>query len=134
MDLAAEALKMAGALASVLVMLLGGTFVVKRMMGDSSGSGLPRFRVLGNLRLGPGKGILLVEVAGEVLVLGSTSRDLTVLTRVRDAERVEQLRTIGFPHGATWPFRMLKGRNRGDPRENSEGRHFAQSTTREYDQ
>ncbi|RMH36125.1 MAG: hypothetical protein D6690_06615 [Nitrospirae bacterium] len=113
MDLAAEALKMAGALAGVIAFLLGGAFVVKRMTGDVVGSGLPRFRVLGTLRLGPGKGIFLVEVAGEVLVLGTTSRDVTVLTRVQDAERVEQLRAIGSPFGTVWPFRRLKEQHPG---------------------
>ena len=71
MDLADEALKMAGALATVVVLLIGGLFILKRLMGESSGNvGGPMVRLLGGLRLGQGKAIMLVEVAGEVLVLG----------------------------------------------------------------
>ena len=95
MDLADEALKMAGALATVVVLLMGGLFVLKRLMGESTASvGGPTVRLLGGLRLGQGKAIMLVEVAGEVLVLGSTARDLTLLSRVDDVERIEQLRTM----------------------------------------
>ena len=95
MELADEALKMAGALAAVIALLLGGMFILKRVVGESPASlGGPIVRLLGGLRLGQGKTIMLVEVAGEVLVLGSTARDLTLLTRVDEMERVEQLRTL----------------------------------------
>ena len=95
MDLADEALKMTGALATVVVLLMGGLFILKRLMGDSSANvGGPIVRLLGGLRLGQGKAIMLVEVAGEVLVLGSTARDLTLLSRVEDVERIEKLRAM----------------------------------------
>ena len=95
MDLADEALKMTGALATVVVLLLGGLFILKRFMGESSANvGGPIVRLLGGLRLGQGKAIMLVEVAGEVLVLGSTARDLTLLSRVEDVERIEKLRAM----------------------------------------
>ena len=94
MEFADQALKMAGALAVVVSLLLGGMFLLKRVMGESSVNlGKSMLRMLGGLRLGQGKAIMLVEVAGEVLVLGATARDLTLLTRVTDEQRVEQLRT-----------------------------------------
>jgi len=38
-----------------------------------------------------------VEIAGEVLVLGSTNRDLTLLTRIEDEQRIARLRTTTHP-------------------------------------
>ena len=66
MDLADQALKMAGALAIVVTLLLGGMLLLKRVMGESSLTlGKSMLRMLGGLRLGQGKAIMLVEVAGE---------------------------------------------------------------------
>ena len=94
MEFTDQALKMAGALAVVVSLLLGGMFLLKRVMGESSVNlEKSMLRLLGGLRLGQGKAIMLVEVAGEVLVLGTTTRDLTLLTRVTEEPRVEQLRT-----------------------------------------
>ena len=96
MDFAGEAFKMAGSLAIVVVLMLGALVVLKRLMGEGpTGIGGPVMRSLGGLRLGPGKSIVLVEVAGEVLVLGATSKELTLLTRVEDPHRIQQLRPMG---------------------------------------
>jgi len=94
MDLADQALKMAGAFTLVITLLLGGMYVLKRVMGESTGYlSKSMLRLLGGLRLGQGKAIMVVEVAGEVLVLGTTARDMTLLTRVTNKEQIEQLRT-----------------------------------------
>ena len=93
MDFADQALKMAGALSAVVALLLGGVFLLKRFLGEGQCHlGKSMLRLMGGLRLGQGKSIMLVEVAGEVLVLGTTTRDVTLLTRVTDEDRVEQLR------------------------------------------
>ena len=98
MDFGHEILKMVGALAFVVVMLLVGLVWVRRTFGEVAGqSGDPVMRVMGGLRLGAGKQIMLVEVAGEVLVLGSTNRDLTLLTRIEDEHRIARLRTAAHP-------------------------------------
>ena len=98
MDFGHEVVKMAGALALVVVMLLGGLAWVRRTFGEVAGaSGEPVMRVMGGLRLGAGKHIMLVEVAGEVLVLGSTNRDLTLLTRIEDEHRIARLRMAAHP-------------------------------------
>lgn len=104
MDLAGEALKMAGALTAVVALLLGGSMVLRRTMADMPGMGATRVRILGTLRIGPGKGLVLVELAGEILVLGSTHRELTLLARVTDEAKVEQLRTLGIPRARPWPW------------------------------
>lgn len=93
MDFASEALKMAGALVAVLILMGGAAALVKRYLGGIGGiGGAPALRVVGGIRLGPGKSVILVELAGEVLVLGATSKELTLLTKVDDPHRIEQLR------------------------------------------
>ncbi|HNP27490.1 MAG TPA: flagellar biosynthetic protein FliO [Nitrospirales bacterium] len=98
MDLTHEALKMAGTLALVILVLLGGLAWVRRTFGELPGkSGDPVMRILGGLRVGAGKYIMLVEVAGEVLVLGTTAREMTLLTTIADADRIDRLRSIANP-------------------------------------
>lgn len=98
MDLTHEALKMAGALALVVVVLLGGLAWVRRTFGELPGkNGDPVMRILGGLRVGAGKQIMLVEIAGEVLVLGTTARELTLLTTIVDGDRIHRLRSIANP-------------------------------------
>ena len=93
MDLTYEAFKMAGALALVVMVLLCGLAWVRRTFGESPGfGGEPVMRVLGGLRVGTGKQIMLVDVAGEVLVLGTTARDMTLLTKITDQERASRMR------------------------------------------
>lgn len=98
MDLTHEALKMAGALALVVVVLLAGLAWVRRTFGEMPGKNSdPVMRILGGLRVGTGKQIVLVEIAGEVLVLGTTTRDMTLFTTIGEADRIERLRSIAHP-------------------------------------
>jgi len=106
MDLTHEALKMAGALAVVVLILLGGLAWVRRTFGETPGiGGEPLMRVLGGLRVGTGKQIMLVDVAGEVLVLGTTAREMTLLTKITDEERTRRMRSGANPvagHLGAW--------------------------------
>ena len=98
MDLTHEALKMAGALALVILVLLCGLAWVRRTFGEIPGKGgEPLMRVLGGLRVGTGKQIMLVDVAGEVLVLGTTAREMTLLTKITDEERTSRVRSLANP-------------------------------------
>lgn len=98
MDLTHEALKMAGALALVVLVLLGGLAWVRRIFGDLPGKSEDHaMRILGGLRVGTGKQIMLVEIAGEILVLGTTAREMTLLTTIADPERIQRLRSIANP-------------------------------------
>lgn len=98
MDLTHEAFKMAGALAVVVILLLAGLAWVRRTFGEIPGNGgEPLMRVLGGLRVGTGKQIMLVDVAGEVLVLGTTAKDMTLLTTITDEERTTRMRGLANP-------------------------------------
>jgi len=111
MDFAAEALKMAGALVVVLILMGGALLVLKKVIGEQPAFG-GGMRLLGGLRLGPGKSIILVEVADEVLVLGATARELTLLARVEDPERVKRLRSASSwspPKFGSWARAWLAG-------------------------
>ena len=93
MDFATEIFKMAGALVGVLIIMGMTLWVAKQIIGQQRiNGGTTELRLLGGLRLGPGKAVVLVDLAGEILVLGSTSKELTLLTRVNDPHRVERLR------------------------------------------
>jgi flagellar protein FliO/FliZ len=52
-------------------------------------------RVLGRLPLGPRKGLVLVEVAGRVLVLGMSEQGLNLLTTLDDPQEVAGLAASG---------------------------------------
>ena len=94
MDFGHEIIKMTGALALVVLLLLVILVWARRTFGEAgAASGEPVMRVMGGLRLGAGKQIVLVEVAGEVLVLGTTNREMTLLTRIKDEKRIASLRT-----------------------------------------
>ncbi|MGD9849774.1 MAG: flagellar biosynthetic protein FliO [Nitrospirales bacterium] len=98
MDFGHEVIKMAGALGLVVLLLLVILVWVRKTFGEAgAASGEPVMRVIGGLRLGAGKQIVLVEVAGEVLVLGTTNREMTLLTRIKDEQRIASLRTVAHP-------------------------------------
>ena len=115
MDFATEALKMTGALIVVLLVMGGVAVLVKRFLSDQGGiGGASALRLMGGLRLGPGKSVILVELAGEVLVLGATAKELTLLTRVDDPHRIEQLRPgtgFGLP-SLPWSTMLMKAKAR----------------------
>jgi len=50
-------------------------------------------RVLGTGFLGPKKNIVLVEVAGEILVLGISNDNISLLTQIQDKEKIEEIKT-----------------------------------------
>lgn len=59
------------------------------------GGGEKLVNVLGTGFLGPKKNIVLVEVAGEVLVLGMSQDHITLLTNITDPEKIEEIKSTG---------------------------------------
>lgn len=49
-------------------------------------------RVLGSGFLGPKKSIVMVEVAGEVLVLGMSNDNISLLMQIQDPEKIEEIK------------------------------------------
>lgn len=52
-------------------------------------------RVITTAFMGPKRNIAVVEVAGEVLVLGLTPQSITFLTKIEDSSAKEELKKIG---------------------------------------
>jgi flagellar biosynthetic protein FliO len=101
-DLISTALKMVAALAVILGGLLFVFHFAKRIFQrDAGGSKEKLIRVLANSYIGVKKNISLVEVAGIVLVLGVTSDNIALLTKI---EKKEILDKLGSPGGEKTPL------------------------------
>jgi flagellar biosynthetic protein FliO len=83
-DFLMSSMKMAGALALVLALMLGCFYLFKKTLGKKMGvSGKNRLiQVISSAYLGPKKSIVLVEVSGERLVIGVSGDQLVMLTRI----------------------------------------------------
>lgn len=84
---------MLSALAVVLALMMMVVAIARRVMGTrlSAPADAPLVRVLSTGYVGPRKTISVVSVAGELLIIGTTSTDLIPLGRVRNSERVRHL-------------------------------------------
>lgn len=92
-DLISTALKMVAALALILGGLLFVFHFAKRFFQrDVGGSKEKLIRILANSYIGVKKNISLVEVAGIVLVLGVTSDNIALLTKIEKKEILDKLR------------------------------------------
>jgi flagellar biogenesis protein FliO len=101
-DLISTALKMVAALAVILGGLLFVFHFAKRIFQrDIVGSKERLIRVLANSYIGVKKNISLVEVAGIVLVLGITSDNIALLTKIEKKEILDKLRN---PEGEKTPL------------------------------
>jgi len=66
-------------------------------------------RVLGTGFLGPKKNIILVEVVGEILVLGTSNDHISLLTHIQDKEKIEKIKAAGKEIGAGKFWNPKKG-------------------------
>ncbi len=96
-------------LAFVLVLLGASLYAFRYFMGRRGGAGLKGFKVpikvLTTSFLGPKRNLAIVDVAGELLVLGITPESITCLTKLdRPPEVLDELRRLGD----TQPRSLLK--------------------------
>lgn len=93
MDIWDSFIRMISSLALVLGLMIGLVFLVKRLrvgrLFAQPGSSL--ITVLGQHSLAPKQSIALVSVAGEFLIVGSTSNELVSLGRVTNPEAVQRI-------------------------------------------
>jgi flagellar protein FliO/FliZ len=82
---------MVASLALVVGLLLGLLALAKSILGRRllGTSGTPLIRVLSSGYVGPRKSVLLVAVAGEVLILGTTATELVSLGRLTDPDHIK---------------------------------------------
>ena len=100
-ELIPSGLKMFSMLAVVLGVMFLLFFGFKKYVLKNTmfGGGEKLVNVLGSGFLGPKKNIVLVEVAGEVLVLGMSQDNISLLTNITDPEKIEEIKSKGGKGG-----------------------------------
>jgi flagellar protein FliO/FliZ len=93
-SLLASGWKMFYTLAMVLALMFFIFYVFKKVVLKNSalGGNERLIKVLSSGYLGPKKTVTVVDVAGEVLVLGISDGNISLLTQIHDDERIEKLR------------------------------------------
>ena len=93
MEIWESVVRMVSALGIVLALILGLLAVVKSRVGQRflPVGAAPLVKVLGSSSLGSRKQVMLVAVAGEILILGTTATELVALGKVTDPEQVKRL-------------------------------------------
>ena len=99
MELWDSAVRMVASLALVLGLIVGLLALARTMLGRRllGSPGTPLIRVLGSGYVGPRKHVLVVAVAGEVLILGTTATDLVPLGKLTDPEQIK----LALSHSGT---------------------------------
>ncbi len=72
-------------------------------------------RVLGSGFLGPKKSIVMVEVAGEVLVLGMSNDNISLLMQIQDKEKIEEIKASRKDTKVRSFWNSGKGKSADDP-------------------
>lgn len=115
MDLWESVVRMASALGIVLALILALLAVARSTVGRRflPVGGTPLVQILGSGQLGSRKQIMLVAVAGEVLILGTTATDLVPLGKITDPDRLKTL----LADSPQVPPSSSSGINRSDSRQ-----------------
>lgn len=94
MEMIPSGMKMISMFAVVLGLMFLIFFGFKKyvLKNTAFGGGNKLVNVLGTWFLGPKKNIALVEVAGEVLVLGMSQDNITLLSSIIDEEKIEEIK------------------------------------------
>ncbi|MFQ5431981.1 MAG: flagellar biosynthetic protein FliO [Nitrospinota bacterium] len=107
--------KVGGALAVVLAMVLILAFAAKRYLaGAETALGTKKqLKVLSSHFIGVKKSVTLVEIAGEILALGVTNENINLLARYDDPEKIERIKlTHRLPDRPMGIFKRLPGFSR----------------------
>ena len=80
------------ALLVVLALVIGLAYVLRRASGRMRRTGAGGILVLAQVPLGPSQFLSVVDVGGEVLVLGVTEHSVTALSEIEDPDLIVQLR------------------------------------------
>lgn len=88
-------LQMLVALLIVLALVVGLAYLLRRVSSRLQQTGGGIVKVIAQLPLGPTQFITIVDIAGEVLVLGVTQHSVTALSEIQDPAILEKLRSEG---------------------------------------
>jgi flagellar biosynthetic protein FliO len=94
--------KMLAALAIVIAMMVGTAYLLKKHFYRSPEAinGNPMIDILSIRYLGPKSSILLVDVLGQVILLGVSSTQISALGTISDPNAVENLKNHRLQHKA----------------------------------
>jgi len=95
-ELFSSFLKIASALAVTVGVLIVTAYLFKKVMKRGGGEINNRklIRILSSQYLGPKSSVMLVDVLGQVMVIGISSGTISLLTEIMDPEALEQLKDI----------------------------------------
>jgi len=105
-------LKILSALAVTVGVLIVTAYLFKRIMGRGGGEITNRevIKILSSRYLGPKSSIMLVDVLGQVMVIGLSGGTISLLTEIMDPGSIEQLKDIRGQRGKGASFSdHLKG-------------------------
>ena len=93
MEIWESLIRMVSALAVVLVLMLACAYLFRRLQGSRGFSTrtTPLVNILGSGYVGSRKSIVLVNVAGEILIVGTTADTIVPLGRLSDPDRISRL-------------------------------------------
>ncbi|OPY11157.1 MAG: Flagellar biosynthesis protein, FliO [Syntrophus sp. PtaB.Bin001] len=89
-------LKMVFSLAIVLGMMIGAMYFIKKLLHNATPA-IDRgsmIKILANRYLGPKSSIMVVDVAGQIIVVGLSNQQMTVLTTISDKDQLVKLRNM----------------------------------------
>lgn len=98
-------LKMISALALVLGIMIGLAFLVRRFF-QQTGMATPdgsTITILAVKYLGPKSSIMIVDILGEVVVIGVSNQQMSYLTTLDDEAALEKLRSLNRQRGRGIP-------------------------------
>ena len=98
-DIVWSFIKMISALAVILGLLIGAMFFFKRFM-KQTGVGMDQgelIRVVAARYLGPKSSIMLLDIAGQIVAVGVSHNQLTMLTTISDPVALERVKNIKGP-------------------------------------
>jgi flagellar protein FliO/FliZ len=104
LDLFPSFLKMISALAVTLGIMLITIYVLKKAMKRTGGINDGLIKILCTQYLGPKNSIMLIEVLGDILVIGISSNQISLLTKIADRNSLEQLKSIQGQRVKNPPF------------------------------
>ncbi len=99
LNLTMATIKILVALCVVLALVVGLALVLKRATYRMRHVGGGTISVMSQVPLGPTQFLTVVDIAGEIVVLGVTEHTVTALSSIEDAAAVEQLREDSSGYG-----------------------------------
>jgi flagellar protein FliO/FliZ len=93
---------MLAALAIVIAMMIGAMYLMKKYFYQSPvvAAGSAMISVISTCHLGPKNSILLVEVLGQVMLLGVSNNQMSILTAINDPGAIEKLKNNRLNEGS----------------------------------